>query len=358
MRATVVLLCLVGGISLAVACVDTSGLFDGISDGGSDALSGDSATPVDSSVDSRVPPGPDAKDDARSDAADSATDSADSADAQGDSADARNDSEKPPLTCVADPTYVSPLAVPEVSAAAVVELNGTRFLYVLGDSGNNGRGLLEDLATGARSRLDLPLDTAASDDIEGMTQHAGILYTITSSGAVREFVPGGSAFTQSIPAYPIAPPPFSCPNLLDVNCGKNLEGICLSAVRSAEGCDGYLASKAEGRLYCVVMTAQGRLSINAGVPPITLALPATALSDCAFGSEGSAYGQVLVIATNGADGNMSYRVDPATGALTPLFAAGTTSTEAIALDPAGRLYLVTDTATTPSPGARFVCTGW
>jgi hypothetical protein len=280
--------------------------------------------------------------------------------------------------CVRDESFPSPWQTAEASAAAQVELRpGVREILVVGDSGNHGAAMAWSAQSGARS-LTLPLDGAASDDLEGMAwlpdPRGGRLYTLTSSGAVRRFAPDGSGgLRRDASAYRIGPAPLSCPDLHDINCGKDWEGLCLHRPRRDAGharCAGYAASKKETALYCVVDDDRGRLSIDASRPPMRLALrhlPQAlqrrlpggdgVLSDCAFGAPGPA-DDVLLVTTNIYGASFTYVVDEETGDATPLDLVATPSNEALAVDSSGALYAFMDDNGPQSPAARFVCTGW
>lgn len=284
----------------------------------------------------------------------------------------------PGLRCVRDATFPSPWQMPEASAAAQVELRrGLREILVIGDSGNRGAAMAWSARAGTRS-LVLPLDDAASDDLEGMAWLAegrgGYLYTLTSSGAVRRFVPDGAgSLRRDASSYRIGDAPLSCADLHDINCGKDWEGLCLRRPRhdaNRAPCAGYAASKKETALYCVVDDDRGRLSIDASRPPMKLALrhlPQAlvrrlpggdgALSDCAFGAPGPAE-DVLLVTTNIYGMSLTYVVDEETGAASPIDVVSTPSNEAIAVDSSGALYTFMDDNGPASPAARFVCTGW
>lgn len=262
-----------------------------------------------------------------------------------------------PLVCAAA-SFPASLAVAEASATTILDIAGTKKLYVVGDSGTGGRGLLVDLASGDTTALDFPLGSGASDDLEGMSFHAGRLYALTSAGAVREATLLGDALVSGAPPYRIAPAPFSCTDLGSGNCGKDWEGLCLRPQNVPDGqCAGYAASKVEGALYCVLVDADGHLSLRT-TAPIPLGLRANVLSDCAFGAIGSAFEDVLLVTTNASNGNLSYRVDPASFVLTALPIQGPPAAEAIALDGAGRVYVFGDNGTATSSLRAYACGPW
>ena len=251
------------------------------------------------------------------------------------------------LRCAWDRTFPSPWHVPEASAAAEVELRaGIREILVVSDSGRRGASMVWSPGAAAPRPITLELDALASDDMEGMAWVAqtggGHLYTLTSSGAVRRYAPDESgAFVRDRDAYRIGPPPLSCPDLSAVNCGKNWEGLCLRSRGRTSRCAGYVASKTETALYCVVYGSEGELTIDRSRAPMHLALGRLfgkegVLSDCAFGAEGPAE-DVLLVTTNIYGGSATYAVDESTGRVAPLDVSTTPSNEAIAVDSEGML---------------------
>ncbi len=268
---------------------------------------------------------------------------------------------KPPFGCQADGSFPGLLGVPEASAAAEVELKpGVRELLVVSDSGRGGQAVLVALpGAGSTRSVTLPLDSPAIDDNEGIAWRGGALYTLTSSGAVRRFVPdgaGGLARDQDV--YRLGPEPAACANLAAVNCGRNYEGLCLRSAPSAHPCAGYAASKAEGKLYCVGIDGAGKLFARTDVAPIALAIPADQLSDCAFGAAGGPADGVLVVTTNVFGGSRSYRVDETTGTLTRLPTTSLLNVEAGAVDRDGALYVFDDNSSSQSTAAKTSCVGW
>ena len=273
------------------------------------------------------------------------------------------------VTCTRDPDFPVTLSVPEASAAAEIELTpGVRDLLVVSDSGRKGAALLWRLPSGPARPFTLPLDPTASDDVEGIawvTAQAfgggGALYTLTSSGAVRRFVPDGQGgLRRDQDAYAIAPPPRSCANLRDVNCGRNYEGLCLRPRSVSARCAGYAASKEASELDCLVFQGD-RLVADTLWPPIHLGrglVPAHALSDCAFGVASGPAGARLLVTTNVYGGSTTYLVTEPGGALTPLDVPGTLNNEAIVVDRDGALALFGDIDAEISPAARYLCRGW
>lgn len=276
---------------------------------------------------------------------------------------------EPGLACKTDPSFPATLPVAEASAAAEVELlPGVREILVVSDSGRSGAALLLRVPAGPTRAIKLPLDPAASDDIEGLawvTAHAsgggGALYTLTSSGAVRRFVPDGQGgLRRDQDAYPLGPSPVACPNLHDVNCGRNYEGLCLRPRTTSARCAGYAASRASAELECLVFEGD-RLAADDLRPPMRLGrglVPAGSLSDCAFGAAAGPAAATLLVTTNVYGGSSTYVVSEPAGALTPIDGLGTLNNEAIAVDRDGAAYLFGDIDSEVSPAMRVTCMGW
>ena len=136
-------------------------------------------------------------------------------------------------------------------------------LLAVSDSGNGGAAMLWRIPSGPVRPLRLPLDPAASDDLEGAAWEGGHLYTLTSSGAVRRFSRDGKgALVRDQDAYPLGPPPGVCAKLTDGNCGRNYEGLCLRAASATAVCAGYAMSKAEGSSSSVSVWKGDRLALD------------------------------------------------------------------------------------------------
>jgi hypothetical protein len=271
------------------------------------------------------------------------------------------------VKCTVDEAFPGRLPVPEASAAAEVELKrGARELLVVSDSGNHGAALAWSIPSGPVRALTLPLDSAASDDLEGIAWVAlpgsspvqSRLYTLTSSGAVRRFAPDGNGgLVRDQDAYAIGSEPYACADLGDVNCGKNYEGLCLRKAPVPDACDGYAASKTESALYCIRLR-QGRLAIDTSRPPLALALGRDTLSDCAFGAKDGPAEDTLFVTTNIFGGSRVFSLDEATGQLHAIGVPRTLNTEVVAVDRDGSLYELADTQGSSSFGLRATCAGW
>ncbi len=276
--------------------------------------------------------------------------------------------------CSPDETFPKILPVPEASGAVEVERDGRPFLLVHSDSGQKGRALLLPLDATPQEgappetrtpegrtpeALTLSLDLRAGDDLEGIAAVGERIFTITSSGAITTFAFKGHALVRSSEATRLGPPPAACATLADVNCGRDYEGLCLHEARHSSedrACDGYVASRAEGALYCVHVEGDRLALVDR--PPIKLALPKGSLSDCAFGDRKGPAKNTLVITTNVRNFSRSYVVDEKSASLTELDVPGVLNNEAIAIDHEGRLYLFMDSNGETSGAARFNCRGW
>src|SRR5208283_3986306 len=161
------------------------------------------------------------------------------------------------------------------------------------------------------------------------------LYTLTSSGAVRRFVPDGQGgLRRDQDAYPVGSAPHACSNLHDVNCGRNYEGLCLRPRTTSARCAGYAASRAPAELDCLVFDGD-RLVADELRPPMRLGrglVPAGALSDCAFGAASGPASATLLVTTNVYGVSSTYRVSEPSATLALLDGLGTLNNEAVAVD--------------------------
>lgn len=345
---------LMAGTLLATAC----------SEGSSADLDASPTLPTEAGPGPTKTPLPNPDDDPEEDAG--ASDAKADANANDGASDAKPDVVKGPFACSAA-TFPATVSVKEASGSAEVELTaGVREILVVADSGNNGAALLVAIPSGTTRAITLPIDDLpAADDTEGIAWYGGKLYAITSSGGVRRFAPNGSGgLVRDQDLYALGASPYACEDLTGVNCGKNYEGLCLrSGTVPANGCVGYAASKAEGKLYCVTVDANGRLHASTTVPPLALGLSPIPdqLSDCAFGTAGGPGEEALVIATNVFNGSKTYRVNETTGATTELPMKSLLNTESIAIDKDGSLYVFDDHPLglgTTSNAAKMTCQNW
>jgi hypothetical protein len=251
--------------------------------------------------------------------------------------------------------FAASIPLAEASGAALFEDHGKPTLIVVGDSDNDGAYELLDPDTGAvREDGKLALGTGASDDIEGVAFAAGALFGLTSAGSVRTWIagPGGVGFGQPGGPYPISGEAgFICPPKR-TNCRKNYEGLCLQDDDRAR-CVGFAASKADGRLWCVVLDHAGNLTLDTSLS-IPVAGPGV-LADCSFSPDG----QVLLAGANGFGADRVWRVDgwrdPAHARLVSLGALGPGFAEVVVAGPGGVVYRFSDLGGAPSLAGKFRC---
>lgn len=258
--------------------------------------------------------------------------------------------------------FVSSLPIAEASAAVVTTLDGVATLMVIGDSGHEGDYLLVDPQSGVvRERGKLPLGQKG-DDLEGLAVRGDRLWGLTSSGWLRAWTrrakpPGFDLVAGPLPIgheYVGGAPPgdaMSC-DLRRANCGRNFEGLCLAAPEVAPagaGCVGMAASKAEGRLYCVV-EREGALTVDAA-RFVSLAKP-DALADCNID------GDTLWAGANVFSLNQVWKVtgwrDPAKAQVAEVGAIGVGFCEGIAAS-GDTLFRLSDTQGDPSLISKFRC---
>ncbi len=230
-------------------------------------------------------------------------------------------------------------------------------LLVVGDSGTHGAFVVLDASSGELLRKgQLPLDSIASDDLEGVSVMGGKVFAITSSGWMREWTQEEDSFTLLRDSYALAPKDAKalvCESPTSINCAMNYEGLCLQ--RSPDpgvACVGVAAAKATGELVCLVLESSGKLALNAS-RRIKVASPKS-LSGCDFDEKGR-----LWFGTNFFAGSQIGFVEgwqsPETSVLTMLGSAGFGFPEAIALGKGGQVLRVSDTSGSPSLLSKYIC---
>jgi hypothetical protein len=263
--------------------------------------------------------------------------------------------------------FADELALPEASAATWLEVDGAPAILVVGDSGTRGAYALIDPTSGAvRERGALPLGDGASDDLEGITASDGRVWGLTSAGWMRVWKRDGAGFALVDGPYPIAPVDGTVPRWTahgsatdslacaarGTNCGKNYEGLCLRAPATDDACAGFAASRADGRLWCLVR--DGARVVADGGRSIAVARP-LALTGCDFAPDGDA----LWAGTNLLDAARVYRVDgwrtPATARAVAVASLPVGFPEALAVGPAGAIYRFSDTGNASSAQGRYRC---
>lgn len=276
-----------------------------------------------------------------------------------------------PDSCLRE-TFVDSLPIAEASAAVVTELDGAPTLMVVGDSGHSGDYLLVDPQSGAvRERGKLPLG-GRGDDLEGLAVRGDRIWALTSSGWLRAWKrkgppsPGFELVAGPVPIGATSGEGAMTCDLKRANCGRDFEGLCLAqptagtaprGAKPSSECVGMAASKVDARLYCVVESAKGELTIDA-TRSIAVSKP-KALADCNISSSGD--GDILWAGANFFHFNRVWRIE---GWRTPerkeqvrvteLGMLGTGFCEGIAA--AGEtLFRLSDTQGSPSLVAKFRC---
>ncbi len=258
-----------------------------------------------------------------------------------------------PLQCTRQ-AFASTIDLAEASGATWMADDS---LLVIGDSGTNGAFLRLSAADGTvLNRGKLPLDTQASDDLEGLSRIGSTLYGVTSSGYIREWQAKGQGFALTRKSYSLAPKNDTknvCKSPKDSNCGPNYEGLCLMPTpRTDRPCVGYVAAKATGRLVCVEQKKDGRLAIRPN-HFITVSSPKT-LSGCHFDGDGRLWFGNNVFAAN-AVGFATGHDRPESVVITRLGPLGLGFPEAIAVGNANEVYRFSDTAGSPSLLDKYIC---
>lgn len=264
--------------------------------------------------------------------------------------------------------------MPEASGAAWVTYQGKPALFVIGDSGNQGAyGVIDPdtgdtLAQGSLGRAN------NGDDFEGLATRHGEIVSVVSSGRTGRIGEGSDgtfygagareplgppiAEAEEVPGHGTQPPKgkgMVCGNEFAFNCGRNFEGICLDdRTQYTKGpCAGFVASKADGHLYCLLEHAGERTTYTADYErSIAVAQPGQ-LADCAIGQDGS-----LWVGANIFGGNMVYRVegweDPIHAKVETVGPYGIGNSEVLAVKD-DVIYRMSDTNGSPSLMAKFRC---
>lgn len=256
--------------------------------------------------------------------------------------------------------FADDIPIAEASGAVWLPAAGG-IVVVVADSGNGGDYLVLDdddgrvLAAGK-----VPLG-GPGDDLEGLATDGTLLWAITSSGHLRAWsgldgaTPAadlGKPLALAIPAYPLdAAEPCK---LTQVNCGLNFEGLCLVAphatgTRPPQRCDGYAASKATGKLLCLVRDGDRyRLDPSRSI----VAAAPEALAACEIASDGAVWTGENLFGSNRVQ-RFAAGIDRA-----PL---GTGFAETMALAPAPNgdtiVFRFSDLGRSPSRASRYRCRG-
>tara|TARA_R110002073_G_scaffold208011_2_gene368307 strand:+ start:44423 stop:45445 length:1023 start_codon:yes stop_codon:yes gene_type:complete len=256
---------------------------------------------------------------------------------------------------------------PFASSIPIAEASGATWmpdtsLLVIGDSGTDGAFLRLSSADGSvLTKGKLPLDSGASDDLEGLSRIGSTLFGITSSGYMREWEPKGDTFVLARKSYSIARKGDTksvCASAKDSNCGPNYEGLCLldtaaDAKPSDDApCVGYAAAKARGSLVCLVRRPDGRLAARPE-HTISVANPKT-LSGCHFDPQGRLWFGNNVFAANTV-GLIEDHQHVKSAKITRVGALGLGFAEAIAVGTGGQVFRFSDTTGSPSLLDKYIC---
>lgn len=256
--------------------------------------------------------------------------------------------------------------VPEASGAGWLEIAGSLALVVVGDSGNDGAYGIVDPETGnTLEEGKLPLGSAGAD-IEGVAVMDDLLVGVTSSGWIRTWKRVAKGFELVQDAYPLGPvdlpdtksklaPPDGTGMVCGAkvgNCGRDYEGLCLAnePPSGEHACVGYVASRADGHIYCLERRDDELRVIHD--KSVKIGKPGT-LADCAFSDEdrllvgANLFGTDQVVVIEG-------WADPATAKVVPLAPIGVGFPEVIAAR-GDIVWRMSDTGGAPSLMARYRC---
>ncbi len=258
--------------------------------------------------------------------------------------------------------FADDIPISEASGAVVVASSaGSAHLLVVGDSGTRGSFNEVSLSDGKVLRTgSLPLDSGASDDLEGLTLIGETYYAITSSGWLRHYRrDSNGAYRQTQKAYPVADrnrfPGLTC-NPKGVNCGKNYEGLCAvrNATNLAKGaCVGFAASKANGTLYCLTMTKRGRLRIDRS--RTIRVSDGQRLTGCHFSSDGALLYAGLNLFGRSEVVRIRDWATPTTAKIESLGSLGSGFPEALAVAGRATIYRFSDMGGKPSLVDKYNC---
>lgn len=258
-----------------------------------------------------------------------------------------------PSSCTAQP-FAASVDLAEASGATVLE-DGS--IMVIGDSGTNGSFVRLDATSGEMlSRGTLPLDSGASDDLEGLSRIGDTLYAITSSGRMRHFLITSDGFEASEASYALADESDAklvCKSAHSSNCGPNYEGLCLRSDAVADDdCAGFAASKTTGTLICLRLDKRGRLRLD---PAHSIVVAeAQSLTGCDFDTQNRLWFGTNFFTLNRI-GFVEDWNDLHKRAITQLGAVGLGFCEAIAVGADDEVFRFSDTSGSPSLLSKYIC---
>ena len=260
---------------------------------------------------------------------------------------------EPTLSCVPSTFITKKLDLPEASGAVWIESAlGTGWL-VGADNGNDGKVVLVGQGGAILAELNLPLDEAAGDDLEGLAwAPSGRLVGLTSAGYLRQWDLEASGPKLSQLAQAISSDPDWACGPQESNCGPNWEGLCLDPAPEDGGCAGFAVSKKRGELVCV------RASGSGYVLDPELRIDVTGkneLSGCDFMLEAP---HALVVGGNDEADNGLWAIvghrQPHEASVHALEIGGTLNQEAVAFGPQGTLLSFGDEELVTGEGSAIV----
>jgi len=251
---------------------------------------------------------------------------------------------------------LSEIALAEASGAAWFREDGRDYVLVTSDSGGGGAAGVLDVGSGDFVETRLGLGVIPGDDLEGLhAVGADRIAGITSAGYLRVWRRDGLSFELVQEARAISDEQgWVCEQPRDSNCERNYEGICFHPAPSATGCRGYVASKSDGRLYCLIDVA-GRVLVR---PDVYIDVTgAGRLTGCAYAPDAP---WDILASVNALGLNRVYRISDydspssePTVSRTEMLGAG--FLEALAVVPDG-VILLSDTGGSPSRVRQYRCT--
>ncbi len=229
--------------------------------------------------------------------------------------------------------------LPEASGAAWMTIDGKLAMVVVADSGHTGDYAIIDPESGAtREQGKLPLGKDGGDDIEGLAEHDGKLYGLTSSGGMRVWERKDNGFA-------LVEGPYKNGDKTQLN----YEGLALPA-QPRGWCAGFACSKQDGHVYCL-QKVNGRYVADYS-RRIAVTKPGW-LGDCTFDDTDQ-----LWAANNLFGLSQVFRVDgwadPASAKVASVNAFGVGFPEVIAVR-GDVIYRMSDTGGAPSLIAKFRC---
>jgi hypothetical protein len=244
--------------------------------------------------------------------------------------------------------------VPEASAAAWLTIDGKLVLVVVGDSGQHGAYGLIDPESGATiEQGKLPLGSGG-DDLEGLSARGQRLFGVTSAGWMRVWVRAGDSFQLVKGPFPIGSGDMICDKNRG-NCGRDYEGLCLRPTPqdpSSHACTGWVASRADGALYCLT-NSDDRYELQVDRSRKIPIAKKGVVADCTYGDDGS-----LWVGNNLFGLSQVYRVEhdttPEQADVVPIAQLGAGFPEVIAVR-GDTVYRMSDAGGSPSLMTKFRC---